>query len=118
MPHDHNVLRKDLQISRCAEECNSIGRIQNAGAHVVTSQFEPEIHEGDHKRRRLPDGGPSGVLQSHAALTGTARVCPDDFEEFHSEDRLGCVRGVLWSLVFEAALVIAAVIYWKARLTR
>jgi len=28
------------------------------------------------------------------------------------------VRGVLWSLVFEAALVIAAVIYWKVRLTR
>jgi hypothetical protein len=85
---------------------------------VVTNQFEPELHEGDHKWRRLPDGAPIGVLQSHAGLTKTADIFLDDLEEFHSENRLGCVRGVLWSLVFEAALVIAAVIYWKVRLTR
>lgn len=116
--HDHNVLRKNLKISRCAGECNSIGRLQNAGTHVVTNQFETELHEGDHKRHRLTDGAPSGVLRSHPGLAKTAGVFLNDLEEPHEEDRFGCVRGVLWSIVFEAALAIAAVIYWKLRLTR
>jgi hypothetical protein len=79
-------------------------------SHAVTNQFEAELYEGDHKRFHLTHVAPSGVLQSHAGL--------DDVEELDEEDRLGCVRGVLWSLVFEAALAIAAVIYWKVRLTR
>ena len=87
-------------------------------SHVVTNQFEAELHEGDHKLFRLTDGGRSGVLQSHAGLTESAGSFPDDWEELQSEDRFGCVRGVLWSLAFEAALVIAAIIYWKVRLTR
>jgi hypothetical protein len=87
-------------------------------SHAVTNQFEAELHEGDHKLLRLTDGARSGVLQSHSGLTEAASVFPDVSEELHSEDRLGCVRGVLWSLVFEAALVIAAAIYWKLRLTR
>ena len=86
--------------------------------HVVTNQFEPELHEGDHKRHRLTDGARGGVLQSHPRLTKTAGVVLDDLEEPHEEDRFGCVRGVLWSMVFEAALAIAAIVYWKLRLTR
>jgi hypothetical protein len=40
-------------------------------------------------------------------------------EEFRSEHGLGCARGVLWALIFEAALVIAAAaIYWKFHLSR
>lgn len=84
----------------------------------MTNQFEPKLHEGDHKRHRLTEVVSSGVLQSHPGLTKTAAVFLDDLEEPHEEDRFGCVRGVLWSLVFEAALAIAAVIYWKLRLTR
>jgi hypothetical protein len=87
-------------------------------SHAVTNQFEAELYEGDHKRLRLTHGAPNGVLQSHAGLTEAAGVFPDDVRELDEEDRLGCVRGVLWSLVFEAALVIAAVIYWKFHLTR
>jgi hypothetical protein len=87
-------------------------------SHAVTNQFEAELHEGDHKLLRVTRGARSGVLQSHAGLPDAAGIFPDDVEELDEEDRLGCVRGVLWSLVFEAALVIAAVIYWKVRLTR
>jgi hypothetical protein len=84
---------------------------------AVTNQFESELHEGDHQPLRVNDGARSGVLQSHAGLTEPASDFPNDLEEFQSEDSLGCARGVLWSLVFEAALVFAGVIFWLLRLT-
>jgi hypothetical protein len=87
-------------------------------SHAVTNQFEAELHEGDHKLLRLTDGTRGGALQSHAGQTGSAGIFLDDPQELDSEDRLGCVRGVLWSLVFEAALVIAGIIYWKLHITR
>jgi hypothetical protein len=36
-----------------------------------------------------------------------------DMEQFEAEDSLGCVRGVLWALIFEAALATVAVLCWK-----
>jgi len=39
-----------------------------------------------------------------------------DAEQLYREDKLGCARGVIWALVFEAGLVVAALIYWKFRL--
>jgi hypothetical protein len=39
-----------------------------------------------------------------------------DAERLYREDKLGCARGVVWALVFEAGLVVAALIYWKLRL--
>ena len=39
-----------------------------------------------------------------------------DAEQLYREDKLGCARGVVWALAFEAGLVIAALIYWKLRL--
>jgi hypothetical protein len=39
-----------------------------------------------------------------------------DAEQLYREDKLGCARGVVWALVFEAGLVVAALIYWKLRL--
>ncbi len=42
-------------------------------------------------------------------------VCSIDWDQFSSEDKLGCARGVVWAIVFEAALVIAAAAYWKFR---
>jgi hypothetical protein len=85
--------------------------------HIVTNQFEPELHEGDHKLLRATHGARSVVLQSHADLTDCASDVRDDWEEFHSEDSLGCARGVLWSLILEGALVAAAGIYWILRRT-
>jgi hypothetical protein len=37
-------------------------------------------------------------------------------EQLYREDKLGCARGVVWALIFEAGLVVAALIYWKLRL--
>lgn len=85
-------------------------------SNAVTNQFEAELHEGDHKLLSLTDGAGSGVLQSHAGQI-EAGDFRDDLEEFQSEDSLGCARGVLWSLIFEGALVAAAAIYWIFRLT-
>ena len=42
--------------------------------------------------------------------------CSVDAKQLYREDKLGCVRGVVWALVFEAGLVVAALIYWKLRL--
>jgi hypothetical protein len=39
-----------------------------------------------------------------------------DAEQLYREDKLGCARGVVWALIFEAGLVAAALIYWKLRL--
>ena len=39
-----------------------------------------------------------------------------DAEQLYREDKPGCARGVVWALVLEAGLVVAAVIYWKLRL--
>jgi hypothetical protein len=39
-----------------------------------------------------------------------------DAEQLYREDKLGCARGVVWALIFEAGLVVAALIYWKLRL--
>jgi len=36
-----------------------------------------------------------------------------DRDQLEVEDKLGCARGVLWSLIFEAALVAIAVLLWK-----
>ena len=40
-------------------------------------------------------------------------LCSLDTQQWEAEDRLGCVRGVVWSLIFEAALAAVAVLYWK-----
>jgi len=42
--------------------------------------------------------------------------CSVDAQQLYREDKLGCARGVVWALIFEAGLVIAALIYWKLRL--
>ncbi len=42
--------------------------------------------------------------------------CSVDAKQLYREDKLGCARGVVWALLFEAALVVAALIYWKLRL--
>jgi hypothetical protein len=42
--------------------------------------------------------------------------CSADAKQLYREDKLGCARGVVWALIFEAGLVIAALVYWKLRL--
>ena len=57
-------------------------------------------------------GAANGSKSSLYVIDG----CPVDAEQLYREDKLGCARGVIWALVFEAGLVIAAVIYWKLHL--
>jgi hypothetical protein len=40
-------------------------------------------------------------------------LCWLDKEQWEAEDKLGCARGVVWALIFEAALAAVAVLYWK-----
>lgn len=42
-----------------------------------------------------------------------ADVCSDNPEELYYEDKLGCARGVVFALGFQAALVAAAAVCWK-----
>jgi hypothetical protein len=106
-------------------------------------QFNAELREGVHERFRitddvsskrklnnaLQDGDQEKVpthtigLQSLPVLVKRSRtsphignVCSVDPETLYYEDRLGCVRGVAWAVVFEAALVIAVAVYWRLRL--
>lgn len=36
-----------------------------------------------------------------------------DPEQLYDEDTLGCARGVVWAVIFQAALVIAVAVGWK-----
>jgi hypothetical protein len=53
--------------------------------------------------------------QESPTCPGVTNLCSVDWEQIESEDRLGCARGVVWAIVFEVAMVIAAVVYWKFR---
>ena len=40
-------------------------------------------------------------------------VCADNPEQVYYEDKLGCARGVVYALAFQAALVVIAAVCWK-----
>ena len=42
-----------------------------------------------------------------------AEVCSDNPEQLYYEDKLGCARGVVFALAFQAALVAVAALCWK-----
>jgi len=86
--------------------------------NAVTNQSEAKLHQGDHTLLRVTNGALSGALQSHAGLTEPGGDFQEEWDRFQSEDKLGFARGMMWSLVLEAALVIAAAIYWKVRFAR
>ena len=93
-------------------------------------RYETDLHQGaqeclgltDASNQRTPhDELPMGIrslpvfvdrCQSFAQV-GNARSV--DRELPYSENKLGCARGVIWALVFEAAMIIAIAIFWKLR---
>jgi hypothetical protein len=86
-----------------------------------TRQFGECTHQDDVDRKciALTEGIttiPVLVSPSQTSLRVVDDVCPAELEHLYPEDRLGCARGVLWALVFEAGLVIAALVYWKLHL--
>ena len=42
-----------------------------------------------------------------------AEVCSDNPEELYYEDKLGCARGVVFALAFQAMFVVVAAVCWK-----
>jgi hypothetical protein len=42
-----------------------------------------------------------------------ADVCEDNPEQMYYEDKLGCARGIVFALAFQAALVAVVVLCWK-----
>jgi hypothetical protein len=86
-----------------------------------TRHFGECTHQDDvdNKRFALTEGIttiPVLVIPSETSLHVVDDVCPADLAHLYPEDRLGCARGVLWALVFEAVLVIAALACWKLHL--
>jgi hypothetical protein len=47
------------------------------------------------------------------AATAVLNPYEVDLDQLEVEDKLGCARGVLWSLIFEAAMAAGAVLLWK-----
>jgi hypothetical protein len=76
--------------------------------------YEVLLSERVYKSRDSPQhaGAANGSKSTLYVVDG----CSVDAEQLYREDKLGCARGVIWALIFEAGLVIAAVIYWKLRL--
>ncbi len=42
-----------------------------------------------------------------------AEVCGDDPQQTYYEDKLGCARGVVFALAFQAALVVVVAVCWR-----
>lgn len=42
-----------------------------------------------------------------------ADVCEDNPEQLYYEDKLGCARGIVFALAFQAALVVVIALCWK-----
>src|ERR1700677_4245999 len=94
-------------------------------------QYEAELHQVVQERFRLTDDVNSGKTSNDALHKGirslptflelsrtvsqVGNVRSVDPELIYDEDKLGCVRGVVWAFVFEAALIIAIAIFWKLR---
>ena len=55
------------------------------------------------------------LLEQPQAFPQVGHVRSVDPELLVNEAKLGCARGVMWALVFEAALIIAGVILWNLR---
>jgi hypothetical protein len=88
-------------------------------------QYEAGARQGVHERFDLTDRAgnekkwnaallPADVKPSEA-LAPVGNVCSVDPEQLYSEDRLGCARGMVWALGFQAALLIAIGAYWTLR---
>jgi hypothetical protein len=87
-------------------------------------RFETELHQGVRSalnnsvstENKSNGALPSVVVEQPRTSPHVVNIRSVDPEQIDCEDHLGCARGVLWSLVFEAAVVIAIAVYWKLRM--
>ena len=56
------------------------------------------------------------LVEELAQGSSDARFYPDYWHEIESEDKLGCARGVVWAVIFEAAVAVLTLLYWKLHL--
>ena len=76
--------------------------------------YEVLLSERVYKSRNSKQG--AGTAKRSEPTFHVIDGCAVDAKQLYREDKLGCARGVVWALVFEAGLVVAALIYWKLRL--
>jgi hypothetical protein len=99
--------------------------VSNSKSADVLNQDDEKQHPELHRSRRIQmpvldeviNHATPSANQTNLRLFVENRYDADlalvDREQLEAEDKLGCARGVLWSLIFEAALVAAAVLVWK-----
>jgi hypothetical protein len=82
-------------------------------------RYEADLRYGAPGNR---EKGETMGVRSHPVLLEQPQTFPQvghdrsiDPELLDDEDKLGCARGVMWAIVFEAALIIAGVILWNLR---
>jgi hypothetical protein len=84
------------------------------------NRSSPEACPEDHERLDATGGVAAVGIQAMPVMVRRSQTLPHvanvrsvDPEQLYSEDKLGCARGVVWALVFQAALVIVAVVCWE-----
>jgi hypothetical protein len=94
-------------------------------------QHEAELHQevqerfpltDDVSREKTSNDGLHRGMRSLPVLLDQSRGVPEacnvrsvDPAAIYDEDKLGCARGMVWGLVFEAGVIIAIAILWKLR---
>ncbi len=55
------------------------------------------------------------VVRREASIVSlnVADVCVDNPEQLYLEDKLGCARGIVFALSFQAALAVVGTLCWK-----
>ena len=81
-------------------------------------QFEASLSEGVHKTLGPSEGVSNSPVAVRRSKTSPYVIdgCSVDAEQLYREDKLGCARGVVWALIFEAGLVIGVLVCWKLHL--
>jgi hypothetical protein len=100
-------------------DCSRTARIKELSEMQRMHQYEADLRHGVPGNR---EKGEAMGVRSHPVLLEQLQTSPQvghvrsvDPELLDNEDKLGCARGVMWAIVFEAAMMIAGVILWNLR---
>jgi hypothetical protein len=101
-----------IQGARRIEMRVSAGSLKNFEEWI--QMYEASMSERVYKSLELSrDGGAAKPSKTDFYVIDG---CSVDAKQLYREDKLGCARGVIWALIFEAGMVVAALLYWKLRL--
>jgi hypothetical protein len=94
--------------------------VRNSKSADVLNQEDEKQHPELHSSRRIQMPVLDEVMNHSAESANQANLrlllnpYEVDLDQLEVEDKLGCARGVLWSLIFEAAMAAAVVLLWKS----